>query len=1232
MQSDKTLGIDLGSNSLGWAILDNITGDIVDKGVVVFPDGIVNEKGTEKSPAAIRRAARAGRRIKLRRKIRKWELLKVLIKNGMTPLTEKELLDWKSAGKYPVANQAFIRWLKSTDVSNPYLDRANAAGGKVDKLVLGRALYHLAQRRGFKSSRKDAAGADEDASAQDKELGKVKGDIAALSAEIKAAGCKTLGQYFAKVIEENKNSPCKERVRKRYTGRLEHYETEFAVIMEAQGYTASNTVRDALHKAIFYQRPLRSQKHLVGKCPLEFVKDKKDSSRKFRWNRCQIAHPAFEEFRMLSFVNNLSFVKDNGEYYGFGDQDKIPLTDADRLRVIECFNRKGEGNSGKFKFKVINKEFAGDFKKNGLKFKYYTDDSTLYANSLTFRIKEVLGQETDDAQMQKVFDALTFYDDDDKLKVWIAKHFPKLSEDARDKLVSIHPQEGYAKYSLKAIRKMLPFLRKGYKLYDALFWAKMPDLIPDFASKESEIKRRLDEIKFAYEEERRDERRERNAPKLKRLEERYRDYFVEEFGWSDEEWGRLYINLDNAYNKQLDFDDDAPAHKALPLPRVNLGMIYNPLVQRSLTTLRRVVNYLNDHGKIDTRTTIRIELARSVNNFAARGALTAWNKEREKLRATAAEEVGKYLDNPTEDAIERYLLWQEQNGQCMYTGRPINIADLWSGKWDVEHTIPRSLAGDDSLANKTICDPHYNREIKKGQIPSECPNYSDKWREYDPIQGRLRLWKENVGKLKATFRRQCGTARGIVDPIAYREARKKALTTKLKLNYWEDKLRRFEIKSTELDDPSDKNGLGLRGFKKRQLVDTGVICSHAVEFLRSSYKYVYAINGTATAFARKAWGIQGDEAKDRTEHTHHAKDAMVIAALTPARFNAICAALKDDGVVQPRPCDVCPVPYPDFAEKVRKATGEILVKHVLRQTTMRQSFKRNVLAKAHPAKSNPGKIVSAVLSKGDTVRGQLHNDTFYGRIQKPNEEVLAYVVRKPLVGPVKAAKAIADKIVDPAIRDVVIKAIAEFEAEGKNNIDLCDIKMPSGVPINKVRIYARKSDLRELKKQAMPSKMGYKNAYYVESGTGSNFRLALFDIDGKLSVRPDNSLDWAQNHKKPNYMPYDKMPGFVGYIMPGSMALTHDGDKIGHLYKVVKFRSDKLITFRFHSEARASVVLEKELYALGKNKKGESKIDFVNPHEMLLVSPAVYLKQMYFEGIHFKMLLDGTIKFLDKKE
>ena len=1237
---NKTLGLDLGSNSLGWAILDDITGDILDKGVVVFPEGVDLSAGTSlETPAAVRRAARMGRRMKFRRKLRKWKLLTVLIgadercplkpEECMCPLKIEELEAWKKKGIYPLGNKDFLKWLKATDTSNPYCDRAAAANGKVPPYTLGRALYHIAQRRGFKSSRKEEAGQVDEETGEmkkpDKKLSVVKSDIAALSSEIAEAGCTTLGQYFFKCLNDEKSSMVKKRIRCRYTGRIEHYETEFAVIMDAQGYANGSQLRSALHKAIFMQRPLRSQKHLVGNCPLEPHNA-----------RAQIGHPTFEEFRMLSFVNNLSFEDVNGNYRDDNGNLLYPLTAKDREIVCAALMKAAPS----IKFGDISKLFRKDprFKEQGFVFHYYRDDDSVATCQTRHKIKSAFGEVPYDEQT--VFDALTFFDDTDKLRDWFRKHFPKLDEKAVLRLSAIHPKEGNANYSLKAINRILPFLRKGYELSQARFFAKLPDVIPGFTANEEEILNNLKERLWQYRDEKRrygqiDAKTRKTVAAPITLLERYKEYLFSNWNLTKDGWHKLYLRNDSEYAPEMEYRCKGETVKLDKprLPPVNLGMIRNPLVQRAMTTLRRLVNYLGDHGKISADDTIRIELARSVNDFATRKAWQNWQASRRKIRDEAVAEIAKIGIAATEDAIDRFVLWKEQNGICLYTKKSISLAELLAGNaFDVEHTIPRSLSGDNSLANKTICDASYNRQIKQGHIPRECPN----WGEIDAM---LRPWRDNVEQLEKNYRNQLRSARGKTDPAQRSQARVKALTTKFELTYWRDKLFRFEIAPDKLQ--SQDGGLG--GFKKRQLVDTGIMCSHAVELLRCVYPATFAVNGTATAFARKAWGIQGDDGKDRTEHTHHAKDAMVIAALTPSRFMAICSALKDDGAEHRRECDVCPPPYEGFSEKVRTACNEILVKHVLRQTTLRQSSKKNALARAHREKGDPnGRIIKFVKSQGDTVRGQLHKDTFYGCIQKPGVAGKVFVVRKPLVGPLPAALALVEKIVDPAIREQVKSQLLDLKSKGIKNVSAGDIRMPSGVPINKVRVEAQTTNPAKLRNHAMPSSKDYKTPYYVTSAEGSNFRLGLFNEGGKRYVLPDNSLTWAQNHKHPDYVPLDQKPGFVGFIMPGSMALAYHENQAEELkrlsamecskrlYKVVKFRSDGLVTFRHHLEARASTVLENDLVESGLHKKGESKINLERPYLLLLLSPKVYLSQMLFEGIDFKMMLDGTIQFINR--
>jgi CRISPR-associated endonuclease Csn1 len=76
----RILGLDLGTNSIGWAIVEkeNNNFSLVDKGVRIFSEGVKSEKGIESSRAAERTRYRSARKIKYRRKLRKYETLKVL--------------------------------------------------------------------------------------------------------------------------------------------------------------------------------------------------------------------------------------------------------------------------------------------------------------------------------------------------------------------------------------------------------------------------------------------------------------------------------------------------------------------------------------------------------------------------------------------------------------------------------------------------------------------------------------------------------------------------------------------------------------------------------------------------------------------------------------------------------------------------------------------------------------------------------------------------------------------------------------------------------------------------------------------------------------------------------------------------------------------------------------------------------------------------------------------------
>jgi len=133
------LAIDMGSTSLGWCLLrldkDNEPCGIIDLGIRIFPDG---REDKSKEPLSVtRRNARGERRTRDRRKRRKTDLMKTLIGAGLMPTDEKQRKD-----------------LEKVD---PYQCRARAVSEKISLNELGRALFHINQRRGFKSNRKTDA-------------------------------------------------------------------------------------------------------------------------------------------------------------------------------------------------------------------------------------------------------------------------------------------------------------------------------------------------------------------------------------------------------------------------------------------------------------------------------------------------------------------------------------------------------------------------------------------------------------------------------------------------------------------------------------------------------------------------------------------------------------------------------------------------------------------------------------------------------------------------------------------------------------------------------------------------------------------------------------------------------------------------------------------------------------------------------------------------------------------
>lgn len=473
----KIIGLDTGTNSLGWAIVEKQDNSyqLLEHGTHIFQEGVVNTDNS--SPASERTAHRALRRRFYRIKLRKIRLLSILIKEGLCPpLTKEELSLWRLKKVYPT-NKEFLRWEYSIGEDNPYTYRHKCLHEELDltqqsdRYILGRALYHLSQRRGFLSNRKEDDSIDtrikkEKTDNQPLTSGEIKQQIVQLDTIMRREGMEYLGDYFYTLYQRG------EKIRCHYTSRKEHYEKELLAICGRQGL--SDELTQQLEKVIISQRPLKSQKQTIGRCVFE--KDK---------TRCLITHPSFEEFRMLCFINNIRI-------FAPGDSDMRPLNDHERAQIIPLFYRKSKPN---FNFSDIADTIVSkknyEYHKEGCPFEvpfnkqdlfgqstnYYFNfqsDTSVTGCPVTTSLRTLFGGEnwkhnlyqrytkasskTIEQVVNDVWNVLSFYNDDSKLAQW-GRDYLALTEEEAKTFSAIKMPSEYTKLSLCAINKILPYLR-----------------------------------------------------------------------------------------------------------------------------------------------------------------------------------------------------------------------------------------------------------------------------------------------------------------------------------------------------------------------------------------------------------------------------------------------------------------------------------------------------------------------------------------------------------------------------------------------------------------------------------------------------------------------------------------------------------------------------------------------------------------------------------------------------
>ncbi|WP_298766443.1 type II CRISPR RNA-guided endonuclease Cas9 [uncultured Polaribacter sp.] len=1393
----KILGLDLGTNSIGWAVVEKEKSEkhfkLLDKGVRIFTEGVNIEAKTssESSKAAQRTDYRSARKLKYRRKLRKLELLKVLSDYNLCPkLTDDELELWRYKKIYP-KNDAFRLWL-STDnqddkvarkeqVKNPYYFRFKASTEKLnlntisDKHELGRAFYHMAQRRGFLSNRLDTSDNSivEDKNSEIEEiiqqannskgflqnygeflqgydkaeantkalftlerafkailkeninvafdivkdkllerlnrkefLGKVKSAISDLSTKMQEANCNTLGEYFYGL---HKNSI---RIRNNYTHREEHYLQEFNTICDKQNLETS--LKEAIENAIFYQRPLKSQKGLVAKCPLENDK------------ACvPISHPDFELFRMFSFLNSVKIKT--------AEEDKLRFLNSKEKAILEpLFYRKSKPN---FDFS----EIANKLTPKNLKSAYYKDknkgDFDVLFNFGNYtnvsgcptiaNLRAVFGEDwktyllknfnkknkdgsdkTEHQIIDAIWHVLFRFDKTEKLKQFVIKYL-NCDEKTAVKFSKIKLKQDYGSLSLKAIRNILPYLEKGLLYSHAVFLANLKTVLPKEIWDNNEYRKIINKEIFSIintyniyrnkvdiingliknVKDNKETWNENNSFVIKAykkdihkniksyyglklwesfskeeqqtilddsftlfsvqmklntgrgeflkketLDERVKDFLRDNFNVNKDSLKKLYHpSAIEVYNKAKRSDKDGKLYLGSPL----ISSIKNPMAMRALHQLRKVINQLIKEDVIDENTIIRIEMARELKSANERVAIRQWQNELQNNRKEYTDAIKKLykeqcnLDiEPSQDDVLKYQLWIEQNRVCLYTGKNISICDFIGAnpKFDIEHTIPRSKSLDNSQINKTLCCSVYNRDLKKNKIPSECNNHEE-------ILPRIKHWFAKYKSLDKQIRDLTKKVR----VAATKESRDGNIQKRTKLrfehNYLKDKYKTFTI--TEIP----------RNFKNSQSVDIGIISKYGNLFLKSLFTKVYPVKGKTTSNLRDIWGL---DKKERINHAHHAKDAVVVACCSKDINDALAAYYHNyedyKYYGKPKPSFQHRIPWKGFNKDVKNFDENILISHHVPDVLPIQS-KKAIRKRGIIQRNAKGEIK---YKKGDTVRGALHKESFYGAIKREEtdkkgetKEVIKYVLRKPLEN---FSDTDLKNIVDDKIKEIVTESRKQEKALKKeieslkkqinkvndkeeviiraqiesltNKIENELYKLPNKngnpIPIKKIRYFT--TDVKvplEIKKHRDVSKHEHKQHVFAKND--GNYCMAIYEgTNSKGRFKRDFQIinnitageyyKFSNNEHKRNYnlveSSHIKSNLPLKYILKkGDMVLMYNEnideilelpklDLLKRLYKLAKFDAQGRLTFRPHSEAKQASEL-KEVYSVDFNIQRE---------------------------------------------
>jgi CRISPR-associated endonuclease Csn1 len=637
------LALDLGSTSLGWSMIRlNANQEpcaVIRAGVRIFSDGRNPKDGT--SLAVTRRNARAMRRRRDRLLKRKERMIRTLIQHGFFPAAPNER--------------------KALETLNPYELRAKGLDEALAPSEFGRAIFHINQRRGFKSNRKTDK--------KENDSGTLKAAIRKLKEILEHTNSRTVGEWLykrmlggetvraryreVKVAREDG----KTRIDKSYDLYIDRamVEAEFDALWQKQALfnpdLFNDIARARLKDVLLFQRPLKPVK--PGRCT--FLPDEE---------RAPLALPSTQRFRMYQEVNNLRILRE-----GLTEE---PLTLQQRDNLIDALE-----HNGKRSFVQIKKLLGVG---GTVQFNFEDPKRQELKGNVTAAIlsrDERFGKDWfafDETTQDEIVLQLIKEENESALIDWLQEK-TGIDETRATNIANIGLPEGYGALSIKALSRILPELQRGVITYDKAVLAAGFDHHSNIGpAATGEI---FPELPY---------------------------------------YGKA-LQRHVGFGSNAPDDPDEKRYGKIANPTVHIGLnqvrtVVNALVKR----------YGHPHEVIIE---LARDLKQNKEQRDEENKRQAENQKRNaRLRIDIANALQIGEERVKAANLQKMILWEELSNnvadrRCPYSGVQISVQMLLSDEVEIEHILPFSQTLDDSLNNKTVALRQANR-VKGNRTPWEA--------------------------------------------------------------------------------------------------------------------------------------------------------------------------------------------------------------------------------------------------------------------------------------------------------------------------------------------------------------------------------------------------------------------------------------------------------------------------------------------------------------------------------